>query len=207
MALSDWAVLAHIVRPQGRHGEVLAELLTDFPERFAERKRLFLLRGAALAAPASEASEARLESFRLHQGRVVLKLAGVDSIEQAEALRGYDVAIPVAERAPLDQDSVYIADLIGSELVDWASGGRVIGTIVDVDRQSTAASALLVVRTGPGQPELLVPFVKAYLRRMELENRRIEMELPAGLLDLNTSGTKSDSQAKPAAEPAPAAAQ
>src|SRR5271167_3573283 len=125
----DWIVVAKIVRPQGRHGEALAELLTDFPERFAERKRPFLL------SPKTAPRAVELERHWLHQGRVVLKFAGVESINDVEALRGLEVAVPRAERAPLEDGAVYVADLIGCVLVDSLSGTEV-GRIGDVDRES-----------------------------------------------------------------------
>ena len=176
----DWVVVARIVRPQGRHGEALAELLTDFPERFAERKRLYLL------GPKGPHRMVELERHWLHQGRVVLKFAGVESIPDVEALRGLDVAIPRSERAPLEEGAVYIADLFGCALIDSRSGA-IVGKIADVDRESTA-TPLLVVETDSGQ--VLVPFVKAYRPSIDLEAKRISMELPEGLLELNTSAVE-----------------
>ena len=82
----SWVLLAHIVRPQGRRGEVLADIFTDFPEQFEQRKRLFL------RPPGAEAMRpAKVEAHWLHKGRVVLKFAQVDSIADAETLRGFDL--------------------------------------------------------------------------------------------------------------------
>jgi 16S rRNA processing protein RimM len=173
---SDWVIVAKIVRPQGRHGEVLADLLTDFPERFAERKRLFLL---ATKAPPQEIG---LERHWLHQGRVVFKLAGVDSINDAETLRGMEVAVPKAERAPLEDGAVYISDLIGCILIDTASG-KEVGKIGDVDRESSATPLLEIETKSSGQ--VLVPFVKAFQPKIDIAAKRIEMALPEGLLELN----------------------
>jgi len=171
------------VRPQGRHGEILADLLTDFPERFAERKRLYLL------APGSAVRPVELEDQWLHQGRIVLKFAGVDSISDAETLRGLEVAIPKAERAPLEADAVYISDLVGCVLVDSRTGADV-GKIAEVDREAGAAP-LLVLDTPAG--EVLVPFAKAFQPKIDLAGRRIEMQLPEGLLDLNAPAPKTSS--------------
>ncbi len=173
----NWVLVATIVRPQGRRGEVLADLLTDFPERFSERKRLFLL------AEKSQPREIALEGHWLHQDRVVLKFAGIDSINDAETLRGLEVAIPRAERAPLEEDAVYIADLIGCRLIDTRSGAE-IGEIAGVDREATSTPLLVVETQTSGQ--VLVPFAKAYRPAIDLAAKRISMELPEGLLDLNT---------------------
>src|SRR6202012_1065905 len=97
---SSWIVLAHLLRPQGRKGELLAELHTDFPERFKDSRRVFL------AAPdfngtSAEAKEAEGPDFWVpvgkNQGRVVLKLVGIDSISAAEGVGGLDVIVPLEE--------------------------------------------------------------------------------------------------------------
>ncbi len=183
-----WVWLARLRRPQGRKGEVFAEILTDFPEKFAQRRRLWLLaEGTSGAAP----REVELAAHWLHKGGVVLHFAGVDSISAAETLAGLVVAIPRAERAALDEDEVYISDLIGCTLVDVAPADQssaepvVVGEIEDVDR-TAGPVALLVVRGEAG--EILIPFAKSYLRRIDLEAKRVEMALPEGIIDLNAPG-------------------
>ena len=180
---APWTVLARLVRPQGRRGEILADLLTDFPERFTERTRLSLLSSETSSSPVREAS---LENHWLHKGRVVLKFAGVDSITDAEALRGLLVAIPASQRAPLTDGSVYISDLIGCEVFDL-NASQTIGIITDVDRDA----ALLELKTASGE-QALVPFVKAWLVAMDLAAKRIEMRLPQGLLDINAPITEEE---------------
>jgi len=183
-----WVWLARIRKTQGRKGEVLAEILTDFPEKFAERKRVCLLTAAGM--PGESAREAGLENFWLyksgHTREVVLHFAGVNSITEAEALRGLIVAIPRAERVPLAGDEVYVGDLIGCELIDVsAESERRVGVIEDVDRDAGPV-ALLVVR-GEASDEILVPFAKSYLRRVDLEGKRVEMALPEGLVEVQAS--------------------
>lgn len=181
MSSSAWITLAHVVRPQGRRGEVIAELLTDFPEKFAERKRVFVAREEEIA---SAPREMELADYRLMQNRVVLHFTGVDSIEAAETLRGYDVVIPESERAPLEDDAAYISDLIGCEVWDAASGRR-IGVVCDVDREATNVDLLVVEQDGGRTAE--IPFVKDFLVKLDVTGQRIEMRLPDGLLDINTS--------------------
>jgi 16S rRNA processing protein RimM len=205
-----WVSLARILRPQGRKGEVFAEILTDFPEKFAERRRLWLVEGdgparkpVARPAPKIETQigaqipaarvpglavselplQVELKAHWLHKGGVVLHFAGVDSISAAEALVRLVVAIPRAERAALEEGEAYISDLIGCALVDVAGGEPVrVGEIEDVDR-SAGPVPLLVV--GGEQGEILVPWAKDYLRRIDLDGRRVEMALPEGLTGLN----------------------
>jgi len=191
IATEEWAWLAHIRRPQGRKGEVFAEILTDFPEKFTERRRLWLLAEAASdSRPAHAPREVELSAHWLHKGGVVLHFSGVDSITAAEALNGLIVAIPRAERALPGEDEVYVGDLIGCSLVDVAganeaSAAPVVGEIVNVDRTAGPVT-LLVVNGAAG--EVLVPFAKSYLRKIDLESRRVEMALPEGLIDLNAPG-------------------
>ncbi len=188
-APEGWVWLARIKRTQGRKGEVFAEILTDFPEKFAERRRLWLLRDDASARNAAAAGsyprEVGLVHHWLHKGGVVLHFAGVDSISAAEELAGMIVAIPLKERAALSADELYIGDLIGCVLVDVAGVEAVaVGEIEDVDR-SAGPVAILVVRGESSDGEILVPFAKDYLRRVDVEAKRVEMALPEGLVDLN----------------------
>jgi 16S rRNA processing protein RimM len=210
-----WTWLALIRRPQGRKGEVFADILTDFPEKFTERRRLWLVREDTPGITESGATEPALSSSKgldsetwetrspdlkppsklpfevhltnhwLHKGGIVLHFEGVNSISAAEALKGLYAAVPSSERAPLAEDEAYISDLVGCLLVDVAPlEPRIVGPIEDVDR-SAGPVALLVVR-GPNG-ETLIPFAKDYLRRIDLESRRVEMALPEGLLDLNAA--------------------
>lgn len=190
-AAPRWAVLARLVRPRGRRGELVADILTDFPERFGERRRLFLIPPQPVGTPAHEIL---LENFWLLGNRLVLKIQGIDSIDDAEVLRGYEIAIPAAERAPLDEGSVYISDLIGCHVADLNREGADLGEVVDVDRGSSSTDLLVLRRPGAGGPqaEVLIPFVQEYLVRIDTAGHRIEMRLPEGLLDINAPMTEEE---------------
>ena len=182
-----WVTLAHLLRPQGRKGELLAELLTDFPERFAERQNVFLRK------PNGSTEAATVESHWLpvgkNAGRIVLKLQGIDSINDAERFAGFEVVIPSEQRVELDDDEEYIADLLGCSLVD---GTHVIGVVEDVHFPTNAAgtarltdAAPLLVVQSPGGDELLIPFAKDWIETIDVAGKRISMRLPEGLLDIN----------------------
>ncbi len=189
---ATWVLLARIVRPQGRRGEVLADIFTDFPEHFTERKRLFLRPPQGTETM----REARVESHWLHKGRVVLKFSQVDSIADAETLRGFEVVIPREERMPLEGDAVYVSDLLGVRVIDVSRGGAEdAGEITDVEPEA-AGPAMLVVRT-PAGDERLIPFVRAYLRKIDLEAKRMEMELPLGLLAMQAPLTEQERLSEP----------
>ena len=179
----DWVWLARIRHTQGRKGEVFADILTDFPEKFAERKRLWLLPGTSGASSIALPREVELVAHWLHKGGIVLHFAGVDSISAAETLKGLIVAVPRSERAALAEDEVYTGDLIGCALIDVAGAEPVtVGEIEGVDR-TAGAVALLVVRGVTG--EVLIPFTKNYLRKIDIKEKRVEMALPEGLVELN----------------------
>src|ERR1700678_251956 len=192
----SWILLAHLLRPQGRKGEVLAELFTDFPERFDDQRRVFL------AAPGfdgeqAEARPAEVVAFWLplgkNEGRVVLQFAGIDTISDAESIAGKDVIVPHEERLPLDEESVYISELIGCTVYD---GTVPVGIVEDVQfamsadggRRLDGASPLLAVTSHEGD-EILIPFAKAFLVAVDTEEKRIDMNLPEGLVEVNRSAS------------------
>jgi 16S rRNA processing protein RimM len=199
-AAEQWVWLALIRRTQGRKGEVFADILTDFPEKFAERKRLWLLSDETARPPknsrgpvpaSSEPHEVELVNHWLHKGGIVLHFAGIDSISAAEGLIGLGVAIPRERRAALGEDEAYIGDLIGCTLVDVAGAEPVsVGAIEEVDT-SAGPVPLLIVRGSADDPtksrEILIPFAKSYLRRLDLDGKRVEMTLPEGLVELNNA--------------------
>jgi 16S rRNA processing protein RimM len=186
-----WVVLAELLRPQGRKGEVLAELLTDFPEGF-ESRRVFLA-ATGFNGPREAAREAEVTGYWLpvgrNQGRVVLKIKGIENISEAEQLSGLEVLVPVEERAELEDGASYISDLVGCTVFD---DGVEIGVIEDVQFAMTAdgsrrlevSAPLLVVRSSEGG-EVLVPFAKDFVVTVDTPKRRVEMRLPAGLVDVN----------------------
>jgi 16S rRNA processing protein RimM len=197
---ASWIVLAHLLRPQGRKGELLAELLTDFPERFDEKRRVFLA-SPNFAGEEAQPRAIEVASFWLpvgkNEGRIVLQFAGIDSITAAEGIAGLDVIVPYEERLPLDDESEYISDLIGCTVYD---GSNVVGVIDDVQFPSTPdggrrlaeAAPLLAVLSSDGD-EILIPFAKAFLVGVNVKEKRVDMTLPEGLVEINrTSEPGSD---------------
>jgi 16S rRNA processing protein RimM len=175
----DFVLLARLVRTQGRHGELIAEILTDFPERFSERPLVWLLPPDASAAP----REATIERHWPHKGRIVLKFATIDSISDATVLSGWHVAIPREQRARLAEDAVYIADLVGCHVIDEADGIADLGPVLAVERGEGGAPDLLVVQHD--KDELLIPFAKSFIVQMDLAAKVLRMRLPAGLTAIN----------------------
>jgi 16S rRNA processing protein RimM len=173
-----------VVKPQGRYGEVAADILTNFPERFAERSRVFALEESG------GRRELRVEGFWPHKQRLVLKFAGVDTISDAETLVGCEIQVPREERAALETGSEYVDDLVGCEVI---AGGRAVGAVADV-QFGAGEAPLLVVRSG--SRELLIPLAAEYLRRLDTAGKRIEMELPEGMLELDAPLSKEEKEAQ-----------
>jgi 16S rRNA processing protein RimM len=198
-----WIPAARLLRPQGRRGELLAELLSDLPGLFAPGRRVSL--AASGAVPAVETTiESNWSPTGRNAGRVVLKLAGVDTISAAELLAGRELLILASDLPALEPDTWFVRDLLGCRLFD---GTTLIGEITGVEypmasdgrtRLPDAAPLLEVTAvsdprgnpetssTGPagrGEP-VLVPFIKSWLDDLDLERKRIVMHLPPGLLDL-----------------------
>ena len=178
LSQGEFITIARVIKPQGRVGEVSAELFTDFPERFAERRHLF-----ALGTTGSR-RELELEDFWPHKGRMILKFAGIDSIEDAATLAGAEIQIPREQRAQLDEGAFFVSDLVGCRV--FASTGsaavRELGPVTDVVFGAGEAP-LLQVREGAR--EFLIPFVESYTKQVDLSTKRIELVLPEGMLELD----------------------
>ena len=191
-----WATLAHLLRPQGRKGELLCDLLTDLdPATQFHTGRSVMLAPPKASEPAPGAAPVTIEGFFLptgkNAGRFVLKFSGCDSISQAELLAGRQLMVPAEELPTLDPDTFYVSDLIGCTLFN---GPTRIGEIVDVqfamspDGKTRLPDAAPLLGLHPtGAPEdadpILIPFVLAHLVSVDLPAKRIHMNLPEGLLE------------------------
>jgi 16S rRNA processing protein RimM len=176
----EFITLARVVKTQGRHGEVAAEMHSDVPGRFAEGMKVFAL-GKSGSGPSKEARrELEVEDLWPHKGLIVLKFRGVDSMNDAELLIGSELQVPKAERAELEAGWTYISDLIGCTVLDHACE---IGRIEDV-RFGAGEAPLLIVANSAGK-KFDVPFAEAYLESVDIKQRQVRMNLPDGLLDVN----------------------
>jgi 16S rRNA processing protein RimM len=188
---AEFVTIARVAKTQGRHGEVAATLLTDFPELFETRRKLFALgeSGSGNQRGGAQPNRRKLEldEHWFHKGMVVLKFAGVDSISDAETLVGSEIQIPRSERAALGNDEFYVSDLIGCIVTD---SNREIGRIKDVQFGSGEAPLLVI----EGKKEYLVPFATAYIEKIALEQKRLEMKLPEGLLELDAPLNQEEKQ-------------
>ena len=158
--------IARLLRARGNKGELAALPLSA---RLGEVTHVIV-------------NDAPMEVERtwMHGDRVIFKFKGVDTITDAERLAGADVSVPLDERPAASEGEYYQSDLIGCEVVDQT--GRALGTVRDF--QETGGVPLLEIRTQAGK-ELLIPFAKALLTNIDLEHKRIDVNIPPGLDELN----------------------
>jgi 16S rRNA processing protein RimM len=175
-AAGQFLTIARILRPQGRKGEVAAEILTDFPARFQQIQSVFL------EVPGQAPKRVNLERGWAHKGRIILKFSGIDSIESASGLRGLQVFIPWEQRTLLPPHHYYLCELHGCRVI-WERQGREVGTVAEVE--STGGVDVLHVRRPDGKSEVLIPLAQEICTRIDLDSQTIVIDPPEGLLDLN----------------------
>jgi 16S rRNA processing protein RimM len=176
-ATGPYLTIARILRPQGRKGEVAAEILTDFPERFQQLQSVFL------EVPGQSPRPVGLQHSWPHKGRIILKLSGIDSIESASGLRGFQVFIPWEYRAPLPPHHYYLCELQGCRVI-WERKGMEVGTVTEVE--PTGGVQVLHVHRLDGRGEVLIPLAQEICTRIDLTAQTIVIDPPEDLLDLNS---------------------
>jgi 16S rRNA processing protein RimM len=165
---AEWVSVAVLGRPRGNRGELTAESLSSRPERFAQLREVRLLGDGTLH---------HVDEVWDHQGVLVFKFRGVDSITDAEKLRGAEVQVPMAERIALDRGEYFQSDIVGCEVHERGSG-RLVGRVTRFEEYG--GPPLIEIDDG----RMLIPFVEAICVDIRPEERRIDVELPAGLEDL-----------------------
>jgi 16S rRNA processing protein RimM len=169
----ELVAVARAVRVRGLRGELVADLLTDFPERFEGLERLLCV------MPDGRIMEVALEDHWLQGGRIVLKFAGYDSIEEASALIGCEFAVPESERVQLPEDEYYDWELAGCRVETIE--GELLGRVREVMR--TGGVELLVVETDSGEREHLIPLAAEICVSVDVLNKLIRVDAPEGLLE------------------------
>ena len=169
---SDLVVIARAVKTHGLKGEVVAELLTDFPERFEDLDQVVLV------SPDGEQQTRSIEEFWFQKDRVVLKLSGCDDVDAAKELAGYEFAVPEADRVELEEDEFYDWELEGCTV---KVGDESIGQVRSVLK--TGGSDILVVSNESGV-EKLVPLAADIVVEIDAAAKTILVDPPEGLLDL-----------------------
>ena len=169
--MEELVAIANIVRTRGLKGEVVADILTDFPERFE------LLKTATAVRQNGERFELKIEKFWFQNGRVILKFEGYDTVESGETLRDVEICVSETDAVELDADEYFDWQLEGCK-VETISGEH-IGEVIELMR--TGGTELLVV-AGDAK-EHLIPFANAICVEVDIENKLIKVDPPDGLLE------------------------
>lgn len=164
---SEWVAIAVLGKTRGNRGEITAYPLSR-PERFDGLAEVYLF-GAG--------ERIEVENTWFHQGTLIFKFRGIDTISDAERLAGFEVRLPIAQRVALEPGEYFHDDLVGCEVIDRHTG-EALGRVVEW--QEGGGSGMLVVGGG-----LLIPFARAICVKIDPAAKRIEVELPGGLKDLN----------------------
>ena len=201
----EWLEIGTIIAPQGLEGEVRVYSNSDFPERFLHPGQRWLQRPGE-----TEPQPIELLYGRYIPGKAlyVVELAGVENRDQAEALRGCRLFVPHGDRPALGEDEYHVLDLIGLEVFNQLTQ-EVLGTVVDIipagndllevkllcqepvtlsDASTEPLTTAKKRKFKPKSPQpatVLIPFVKAIVPVVDINNGRVEVTPPPGLLEIN----------------------
>ena len=172
--------MGRVARAHGNKGQVIVNSETDFPaDRFAEGNVL-------VVEQAGQQTERRIRTVRFQQGRPILALDGVETMNDAEALAGAELKVPAEELGPLPERTYYRHDLVGCEV--RTKDGAVVGKVTAVEGP-LERSRLVIARRGG---EVMIPMVDAFVIEVNLAAQRIVVDPPAGLIDLDARASESE---------------
>jgi 16S rRNA processing protein RimM len=171
MTTEDLILVGRVARAHGNKGQVIVNPDTDFPdERFAPGTTLLV---------GEQAQPRKITSARFHQGRPVIGLEGIETMDAAEALAEAELKVPAATLAPLPENTYYRHELIGCEVQD--TDGRILGEVAAVE--GPLEMSRLVINAPHG--EVLIPLVADICVEVDPAAKRIRVAAPEGLIDLN----------------------
>jgi len=173
VSVAEWVAVALLCKTRGNRGELTALALSGKPERYVALESVFLF-GAGLP---EEGAPYEVETTWFHNGVLIFKFCGVDTIADAERLSGAEVRVPLSQRAALEPGEYFESDLLGCEVVDRRTGES-LGRVTRWD--DGGSSGLLVV-----EENLLIPFARSICVEIDPAAKRIAVDLPEGLKDLN----------------------
>ncbi|MGB9610112.1 MAG: ribosome maturation factor RimM [Bryobacteraceae bacterium] len=178
---AGWVTVVRLGRCRGLRGEIYGDVWNP-PERYGWLRRVWIRRGGGQFLFGGEPVEV-LEA-RPYKGRLILRFAGIDSVEAAQPLTGCEAVVPRAELPPLAEGEYYLSDLVGSVVFDRRTGAPA-GTVTGW--QDFGGSILLEMEPAgaPGGDPVWIPFTRFIFVDIRPDERRIEVDPPEGLLELN----------------------
>jgi 16S rRNA processing protein RimM len=170
---NDLVVVARVARTRGLRGEVVADLYTDFPDRFEELETVIAV------APDGSRRSLQIEEHWFQGHRIIFKFDGFDSIEEARELAGYQLAVPESERIKLPSGTFYEWELVGCQVETL--DGKSIGRVREV--MQTGGVEVLVVADDSGR-DFLIPMAEEICVEIDPERKIVRIDPPEGLLEL-----------------------
>ena len=169
--MDDLVAIAKVARPKGLRGEVFADILSDFPERFKG------LESVIVVFPSGEHRSLEIEDLKFQSDRLVLKFESYDSVEGAELLRDSEICVPESDAVELEEDEFFDWQLVGCvvETID----GMPLGTVRELQRTGGTENLLV---DGDGR-DYLIPFAGSICLEVDIENKLIKIDPPDGLLE------------------------
>jgi 16S rRNA processing protein RimM len=164
----EFITIGQIIAPWGIKDKLKVEVITDFPQRFAPRSQIYINRQPMTIA-----------GTEWHKGKAIIKLDTIDSMEQAEKLRGQVIQIHPSQLKPLPERQYYHFQLIGLEV--WTTQGELLGKVSQI--LTAKSNDNYVVRGAKG--EILIPAIEDVVKSIDLDSGRITIEAINGLLSLN----------------------
>jgi len=164
----EFITIGRILAPLGIRGKLKVQIVTDFPERFTPHSKVYINR-----------QPLTIDSTEWHKGKVIIKLTTVDSVEEAQKLRGQPVEIPHSQLHSLPEGQYYHFQLIGLEV--WTTQGDLLGNITDI--LTAESNDNYVVRGAMG--EILIPAIADVVKSVDLDKGHMVIEAIEGLLSLN----------------------
>ncbi len=176
-ALPDFITIGRVRKPHGVRGEVTIGVLSDVSERFVAGSVVDIV------LPDGQRRSARISAVRGRKGEAIVHFAGLETRDQAEELRAAVLEVDRSRVPDAPPGTFYFFELIGCECTDRRAGelGQVARVLDD--------GGGLLLEIEAGARSLLVPFVEAYIQDVDIANRRIELDLPEGLIETCTSGS------------------
>ncbi|MGH2542042.1 MAG: ribosome maturation factor RimM [Ardenticatenaceae bacterium] len=167
----QWVTVGKITSAHGVRGEVKVALFVDDPEFLRDAKFLIL-------ESRTQRKRMEIQSMRFHQGQALIRFQGITGRDEAERLRGRELSLPLELLPDLAEDEYYVAEIVG--LTVESEEGEVLGEVAEV--MFTGANEVYVVRGGP-YGEILLPAIESVVQSVALDEGRIRVALPEGLLD------------------------
>ncbi|WP_236777907.1 ribosome maturation factor RimM [Anoxybacter fermentans] len=162
--------IGKVTKPHNRKGEVKCLILSDFPERFLELDRVFL-------ENEEDIKRMHVENVRFHKDYAIVKFAEVNSMNEAEKLRGHFIKIPAHEAVELPEGHFFIHDLIGIDV--YTDTGEYLGQLEDIN--TTGSNDIYIVRKG--KKEILLPAIHDVVKEIDLESKKMIVHIIEGLID------------------------